>query len=159
MPLSDWNRKSHDNLGNLSTQRSLRSPCTGALRDESLRVPCNWASKSAIAERLPKQRNQRDRTGQLYHVSKPSKMARTMTSRTVCLGSQRQEVPYSSFRRANPWSWTSFLMHETFSKLVKHLRWCTFELNKFYKFLHAVRKASGKNTPMPFFALLYYYFW
>ena len=48
--LSDWNRKSHDNLGNLSTQRSLRSPCTGALRDESLRVPCNWASKSAIGQ-------------------------------------------------------------------------------------------------------------
>jgi len=31
-------------------------------------------------------------------------MARTMTSRTVCLGSQRQEVPYSFFRRAYPWS-------------------------------------------------------
>ena len=38
------------NLGNLSTQRSLRSPCTGALRDKSLRVPCNWASKSAIGQ-------------------------------------------------------------------------------------------------------------
>ena len=36
-------------------QRSLRSPCTGTLRDESLKVPCNLASKSA--------------TGQIYLIS------------------------------------------------------------------------------------------
>ncbi|MFZ2437284.1 MAG: hypothetical protein WAW50_01160, partial [Trichococcus flocculiformis] len=66
------------------------------------------------------QRNQRDRTGQLYHVSKPSKMARTMTSQTVCLGSQRQEVPYSFSEGLTREASHHFWMHGTLYKHVNH---------------------------------------
>ena len=58
------------------------------------------------------------RTGQLYHVSKPSKMARTMTSQTVCLGSQRQEVPYSFSEGLTREASHHFWMH---GKLYKHV--------------------------------------